>query len=322
MKSPLLTVLLALLSQHLLLPVAGAESIFLDAVVASIDDKPITLNEVSRHLNPPRKLTLQQAAESAEFGRALDMVILDTLVQAEAQQRKLSVFDEEVSEYLKEIAKRNNLSEADFFEALRREGRSESEYREQVKRDILRSKLAASLSRGAVAVSDAEVDKAVKERRGDRKAGVTVTLRQILIGTAGRGQDAAEERMAEVREKLDDGEKFDDLARQYSDSPDGEDGGSLGTMSEADLAAVIRDAIQDLDTGDISDVVTTDQGLHLFMLEERTAPEEDEEEESVDISAEEREQIRNALKQKRLESKMTEFFTTELYKLHSVDKKI
>ena len=314
------TIALVLSSLALALPLS-AESFFLDAIVASIDDKPITLSEVAKRMNPPQKLTLAAAKEDPAFGRALDIVILDHLVELEAVQRKVSVFEEEVNEYLKEIAKRNNLTQEEFIQALKRENRTEADYRQQVKGDILRSKLASSLSRGSAAISDTEVDQEIKKQHGTSTSGRMVTLRQILISTSQHSEESAEQAIKGIQERLAAGDKFDDLAREFSESPEKSDGGSLGTLAENDLAAEILDGINSLDVGDVSEIIHSAQGFHLFLLEDRTEAEEEEQEEKT-VTAEEREQIRAQLKQQKLENKMTEFFTTELYKLHSVDKKI
>lgn len=302
-------------------PSAFAEEIFLDSIVASIDDMPITLSEVERHLTPPRRLTPAEAASDPEFARVLDGVILNRLIEVEARQRKLAVLESEINEYLGEISKRNNMTREEFIEALKREHHTEAEYREQVKSDILKSKLASALSRGSSAVSDAEVDSAIQEHRGKPKTGTTVTLRQIVISNQLHDEEESEKLIAEIKEKLEEGEKFDDLARIYSESPDRDDGGSLGAISENELNSDIADAVRSLDIGEISSAVTTSQGSHLFFLEDRSESNEQENEESSPTESE-REQMRAMLRQKKMESKMTEFFTSELYKLHSVDKKI
>jgi peptidyl-prolyl cis-trans isomerase SurA len=303
---------------------ALSEPIFLDAIVASIDDKPIALSDVTNRMKPPHKLTIKEASENPDFNRTLDAVILEQLVELEAAQRRITVSDAEINDYLSEIAKRNSLSRDEFLAALKSENRSETEYRAQVKIDILRSKLASSLTRGAVAVSDEEIDAALSKDEVKPTSGATVTLRQILISTDKHNDDDAQRIISQLQEKLSDGEKFDELASSYSESPEATDGGSLGTLPLGDLQEDISLAVQDLDVGDISDITHSPQGYHLFLLEERNEEDTDEVEviEETTPSTEKREQIRNALRQKKLETKMAEFFTSELYKLHSVDKKI
>ena len=108
---------------------ALSEPIFLDAIVASIDDKPIALSDVTNRMKPPTKLSVKEASENPDFQRALDAIILEQLVELEAGQRRLTVSDEEITEYLNEIAKRNSLTREEFLTALKRENHSEEEYR-------------------------------------------------------------------------------------------------------------------------------------------------------------------------------------------------
>ena len=301
---------------------ALSEPIFLDAIVASIDDKPIALSDVTNRMKPPTKLSVKEASENPDFQRALDAIILEQLVELEAGQRRLTVSDEEITEYLNEIAKRNSLTREEFLTALKRENHSEEEYRTQVKIDILRSKLASSLSRGAVAVSDAEIEAELSKDEVKPTSGEIVTLRQILISSEKHTDDDAQRIIKELQEKLSDGEKFDELALSHSESPESSDGGSLGAIPEEDLQRDVLAAVHDLDVGDVSDVTHSPLGYHLFLLEERNEAQADVESEKASPSEQQREQIRNALKQKKLETKMAEFFSSELYKLHSVDKKI
>ncbi len=306
-----------------------AESLFLDAVVASIDDRPITLSEVSARMMPPTRMTLSEAEASPAFKQALDELIAQRLIEAEASERKLSVTDDEVAEYMREVATRNSLSPEEFLVALRREGRSENEYKAQIKSDILRSKLAGSFARGSVAVSDEEVNKALNETGEEKKNAPSelVTLRQIMLSAEHHSAEEAEKVLEDLKEKIEDGASFTELVEANSEAPDASDGGLLGEVALSDLNSDIAAAVEDLDEGEISEVVKSDQGYHLFLLEARASapvPDESESRESEDGEDPNmrREQVRASLKQRKLESKMSEFFTKELYKLHSVDNKL
>jgi parvulin-like peptidyl-prolyl isomerase len=81
------------------------------------------------------------------------------------------------------------------------------------------------------------------------------------------------------------------------------------------LNSSIFDAISSLKAGQVSPVVSGPDGLRVFKLGERL----DQKDEDVQAA---RDEARKALQQQKLQSKMQDYFTTELYKLHSVDKKI
>ena len=65
------------------------------------------------------------------------------------------------------------------------------------------------------------------------------------------------------------GKKFPDLARRYSLSPDAKVGGDLGFFKRGELPQAFDDAIFRLGAGQVSEVVSTEYGFHLFKLVEK-----------------------------------------------------
>lgn len=317
--------------------VTGASSAFaidrspivIDAIVATVDDKPITLVELGKRLSPPRTLTLSDAASSSEAKQALDGLIFEQILSAEAERRNVRVSDEEVDAYVGQVAQRNSLSPQAFEEALKNENRSLNEYRKQIRLEILRSKIAANYVRTTAAVTDEDVEKYIKERMGssDPKPsnGARIALRQIMLAKYTYTSEQAKEIFDIVKAKLDEGVSFPDLAKQYSNAPDAQDGGSLGLIEETDLSPEIFDAVLGLDKDEISSIVSTPTGFHIFQVIDRQKAKdesEDEEAEPHQVSDELRAQVRQQLEHEKLQSKMASFFESEILKFHTVDKKI
>ncbi|MFB6349095.1 SurA N-terminal domain-containing protein [Moraxella sp. ZJ142] len=89
-------------------------------------------------------------------------------------------------------------------------------------------------------------------------------LAQILL----TGADAAK-KAEEVRKKLDAGESFEALAKQYSDDPSGANGGNIGTFKPAvfgDAAAKVEAALSGLTVGQTSQPVQSGFGYHIFKV--------------------------------------------------------
>lgn len=86
----------------------------------------------------------------------------------------------------------------------------------------------------------------------------------ILIATDSKTKEDALAQITEIKEKVDAGEEFADLAREHSDCPSGSDGGDLGPFSRGMMVPEFDKASFDLDVGDLSEVVETNFGYHLI----------------------------------------------------------
>jgi NIMA-interacting peptidyl-prolyl cis-trans isomerase 1 len=94
----------------------------------------------------------------------------------------------------------------------------------------------------------------------------------ILIATAdgerSKSQLSAEDAEAkinELKQELDDGADFADLAKENSDCPSGADSGNLGFFGPNDMVPSFGAAAFALEEGEASDVVKTSFGFHLIL---------------------------------------------------------
>lgn len=73
-----------------------------------------------------------------------------------------------------------------------------------------------------------------------------------------------------VLAELAAGKAYEDLAKQYSADPTGENGGDIGWFQSSSLPAPFTDAVEKMNVGDISDkAVRTEFGYHIIKLTER-----------------------------------------------------
>ena len=77
--------------------------------------------------------------------------------------------------------------------------------------------------------------------------------------------------MIEIKEKVDAGEDFAELAKTYSEDPSTSiRGGDLGFIKRGDLVTEFESVAFNLEPGEISDIVETQFGFHLIkMIEKR-----------------------------------------------------
>ena len=296
--------------------------VVLDAVIESVDEKPITLSELSSRMTPPRKLTLKELAADQEAQKTLEALTFERILEAEATLKRVTVEDSEIEEYANEVARRNSLSRTEFEAVLAKEGKSIDWYKHQIRTDILKSKLAGNISRGGVSVSDTEIDEYIANNPMPKISGPSVKLRVISIATSGRSAADVEAKTKEVESALDNGEDFSEVAKRLSEGANKEDGGSLGIIGQSELSSDIADAIKSLDTGSRSKPIQAADTMQIFFVEERfEGDDSDDDEPSEAEQKAHREEARKAIQRQKTEEKLSAYFSSEIFKNHPVDKK-
>jgi len=110
----------------------------------------------------------------------------------------------------------------------------------------------------------------------DRRGGSSPLLvsqthvRHILIKLSEIVSESdAKKRMDGIKERLDNGEKFEDLTRQYSDDGSAKSGGDLSWVNPGDTVPEFEKTMNGLAPGEISNVIRTQFGFHVLQVIER-----------------------------------------------------
>jgi peptidyl-prolyl cis-trans isomerase C len=99
----------------------------------------------------------------------------------------------------------------------------------------------------------------------------TVQASHILLmykgssrSSATRSKDEAKSEIAALKQQIDSGADFGDLARKHSDCPSKSRGGDLGSFGRGQMVGPFENAAFALPVGGTSDVVETDFGYHII----------------------------------------------------------
>jgi parvulin-like peptidyl-prolyl isomerase len=85
-------------------------------------------------------------------------------------------------------------------------------------------------------------------------------------------REKARREMEELLREIRNGASFEELARTRSDSETGPQGGLIGRMNHGDLGASVERIVWKLGEGQVSDVVGTPVGFHIFRVDNKIAP--------------------------------------------------
>ena len=259
---------------------AFADANVVDRSVAVVNEDTITLSEV----NEVGKPIFQKVAEETppeqlnevmgQVRRTIIEKLIDKkLVVQEANKLNLKVSDEEVESALQRILANNQATMEQFRQEIAGAGMSEKQYREDLREQILSSRLINSEVRAKIVISEERAREYYDTHYTGQAAEAGAHLLQIGIRWGAADQSGTTLDRAQARARLERvralalaGEDFRELAKQHSNLPTAADGGDLGTFKVDELAASIRTVVADLQPGKISDIVEQDDSFQIFTI--------------------------------------------------------
>jgi peptidyl-prolyl cis-trans isomerase SurA len=240
----------------------------IDRIVAIVNNDIVTWVELSKETAPYIKNIESSGGYSEEkkneavkqINNKILMAMVDrSLTRQEAQKYRIIVSDTEIENALENVKKEKSFSQEDFENALKKEGRTIKGYREDVRKQILQSKLINHAVKSKVIITESEIkkyyDSNAKKYSGQKK----YHLRNILMDN--------EDELKQIRKKLDAKEDFSGLAKKYSLLPNASEGGNLGMFDINNFSENIKEIISGLNKGDYSNVISTTQGFQIFYVE-------------------------------------------------------
>jgi peptidyl-prolyl cis-trans isomerase C len=216
-----------------------------DQILASVGPHKLTVasfNEQVKYMPPQLQMMMAQNPQMKE--QFLDRWVQVTLLSQEARALKLDQ-DPEVQARV-----------------------------EDVKRSILAQELLKREVEGKVTASDADVKKYYDDHKAEFTQPEMVKARHILIKIPENADDKAlseaEAKANEIKEKLDKGADFAELAKQYSDDPGTkEKGGELGFFTKGRMVPEFEAVAFSSKPGEVSKPVKSPFGYHIIQVQEK-----------------------------------------------------
>ncbi|GHA16027.1 chaperone SurA [Arenicella chitinivorans] len=191
----------------------------------------------------------------------LDTMVSDRLQVQEAERRGITVSDEEVQATLQRFAAQQDVTVDQMRRQVQDTGQPFDMFVESVRDSMVISRFTDYYARSRVIVPEYEIDGFIAANNLDQDTS-EYEIARILIKTG----DGAAELAQQVRSEIGTGMNFEQAVSAYSQATDAEDGGVIGWRNAAQLPEVYVSALQDMQVGDVSPVLTTANGYHILKL--------------------------------------------------------
>jgi peptidyl-prolyl cis-trans isomerase SurA len=258
-------------------PLALAQrAVLVDRIVAVVNKEVITYSELNEAVGAARRELARQGTQAPPRAvlerQILERLILDRAQLQMARDIGLRVDELQLDRAVQRIAQRNNMTLAQFRKVLEGDGVPFDAWREDLREQILLSRLREREVNDKIQVSDGEIDLFLEELKSNPTR-VEFNLSHVLVRIP---EQASPERIAEARARAEKaqaearaGSDFGAIAAGYSDAPDALKGGALGWRTQDRLPALFAGALRGMKSGEVSEVLRSPAGFHVLKLIER-----------------------------------------------------
>ena len=247
----------------------------LPSVLAHVNSENVTKADFERLL---RNIELNNRAPvPAErrdeiYRKVLEELVTYTLLRQEAKARNFTATDAEVEEQLNTM-KQAARGEDAFKKALAERKMTLERLKTDARTEISIAKMMNAQVTNTTEATDAEV-KDFYDKNPDRfKRAESVRASHILLMVDPSADEATKQ---QTKTKIDGilkrakaGEDFAALAKQNSQDGSAAQGGDLGYFPKEKMVPAFSDVAFALKTGEVSDVVTTQFGVHIIKVTDR-----------------------------------------------------
>ena len=281
-KTMLINPLSALiLASSLLVGQLSAAEQPLDRVAAIVDNDVVMYSQYQARLEEVletiRKRGVEQPPAEVLHQQVMDRLVLDAIQMQIAERSGIQVSDEELAESMASIAERNGLTQREFEQALAADGLSLRDAQEQIRQEMIISRVRQYRVAERIQVTDQEIQNFLASDLGKMQLAEEFELANILIPLpdAASSEELAEVEatVATVVKQIERGADFSQLAITYSASENALEGGDMGWRKAAQLPPPFDRMLGTMQIGQVTPPTRTAGGIILLKLLDRRGDE-------------------------------------------------
>lgn len=275
-KNIIVGILLAAVVALIKVPPTFSRTITIDRIIARVNEEIITQRQYNEQLQKLRDSLAQHYSGeqlAAQYNAAvkdlLENMIDEDLFVQKAKDLNINV-ESQLVQRLDQIRQQMGLASIqDLEDEVEKNGLVWEDFQNNIRRQLQTNEVMQQEVASRIMPTDAEMRKYFSEHKQDYTSPAGVELDEIQISNQKWGAAQAETRAKAAEAMLQAGAKWDDAVKKYSDGPNANSGGDVGFFPNGSLLPEITKAIQGLDPGDTSSLISTQNGYIIVKLNER-----------------------------------------------------
>ena len=248
--------------------------VLVDRIVAVVNKDVVTYSELNEAVGMAQRQLERQGTAAPERAllerQMLERLILDKAQLQLARETGIRIDELSLDRAVERIAQSNNMTLADFRRALEGDGVSFDAWRNEVRQQMIMTRLREREVENRVQVSDTEVDLFLEQQKNRPQESEEFNVSHILVrvpeGASPERIRAARERAEKAVAEARSGESFARVAASYSDAPDALQGGALGWRTHERMPELFAEAVMKMKPGEVSEPLRSPAGFHIVQL--------------------------------------------------------
>jgi peptidyl-prolyl cis-trans isomerase SurA len=253
---------------------------FANGIVAVAEEKIITVADVMREVAPLLPSIQREARNEREYNDRVEqlyddaiqdlidrVLIIKEFRKDEKRHIPISYVDNAIAD---ELAERFEGDRSKFLAYLRSQGKTIRDYRREKEEEIIYHYMQGQQRRSQSLVSPVRIETFYNENKDRFYQEDRVHLRLIQLSkTAGEADEMLIGQANQVLQRLRNGEKFEDLAREYSRDARRSRGGDWGWLQRSDFRQEFSEVAFKLEPGQASEPLVLPEGVFILYADDR-----------------------------------------------------
>lgn len=253
---------------------------FSNGIVAVADDKIITVADVMREIIPLEQQIRNSAQSQKQYDEQMErlednviqelidrVLIIKDFYKDTKRRIPASYVDNAIAD---RISEQFDNDRSKFLAYLHSQGKTMADYRKDVEDDIIYQYMRGQQQKSATIVSPVRIEQFYNENKDKFYQEDQVHLRLIQLTRApGETDESLEHRANMVLARFKAGEKFEDLAKEYSRDARRAKGGDWGWLKRSDFRPEFSTKAFSLKKGQASDPIILPEGAFILYVQNR-----------------------------------------------------
>lgn len=261
------------------IPVHSFAVEIVDRVVAVVNNDVVSLYELNQSVRPfIEQIQSSQYPDDVERKlkfevrqKVLQQLIDQKLTDQELDRLQITVSEEEVDRTIERVKEANYLTDEKMRDGLEQQGMTYEDYRERMKKQLLRAKLVNLEIRSKIVITEEDI-KAYYKKNAASYAGEKKYLLHNLYTRLPSTSNYQEKQIAQgimetIHQELESGKPFEALAKEYAGETAMVESSNLGYFKLDELAEQLQEAIGPLPAGSFTPILESDFGYQIVYVE-------------------------------------------------------